>query len=232
MLFLLPAYLSENSKNNAFAPEISEIILKIDHYLVENEKTARKIIKFFCPEKKQPELKLFLLNKNSTNADLKEIFTLMKSGTDVGLLSEAGLPCIADPGNIAVKWCHENSIKVVPINGPSSIILALISSGFNGQQFTFHGYLPIDKSEKRKKLLELEKMVEKTGYTQIFMETPYRNMPMIEDLCSSISGNTLLCIAANINDNDSEFIKTKKIADWKNQIPELHKIPAIFLIGK
>jgi 16S rRNA (cytidine1402-2'-O)-methyltransferase len=232
MLFLLPAYLSENSKNNAFAPEISEIILKIDHYLVENEKTARKMIKFFCPEKKQPELKLFLLNKNSTNADLKEIFTLMKSGTDVGLLSEAGLPCIADPGNIAVKWCHENSIKVVPINGPSSIILALISSGFNGQQFTFHGYLPIDKSEKRKKLLELEKLVEKTGYTQIFMETPYRNMPMIEDLCSSISGNTLLCIAANINDKDSEFIKTKKIADWKKQIPELHKIPAIFLIGK
>ncbi|MFC6267870.1 SAM-dependent methyltransferase [Frigoriflavimonas asaccharolytica] len=232
MLYLLPAYLSENSPKSAFAPEISEIILNVDHYIVENEKTARKMIKFYCPEKKQPELKLFLLNKNSTNADLKEIFGLMKSGTDVGLLSEAGLPCIADPGNIAVKWCHENSIKVIPINGPSSIILALISSGFNGQQFTFHGYLPIDKSEKRKKLLELEKLVEKTGYTQVFMETPYRNMPMIEDLCSSISGNTLLCIAANINDPNSEFIKTKKILDWKKNIPELHKVPAIFLIGK
>lgn len=232
MLYLLPAYLSENSPKNAFSPEISEIIFNVDHYIVENEKTARKMIKFFCAEKKQPELKLFLLNKNSTNADLKEIFGLMKSGTNVGLLSEAGLPCIADPGNIAVKWCHENSIKVVPINGPSSIILALISSGFNGQQFTFHGYLPIDKSEKRKKILELEKLVEKTGYTQIFMETPYRNMPMIEDLCSSIAGNTLLCIAANINDPKSEFIKTKKIADWKKSIPELHKIPAIFLIGK
>lgn len=232
MLYLLPAYLSENSPKTAFAPEIAEIISNIDHFIVENEKTSRKMIKFFCPEKKQSELKLFLLNKNSTNADMREIYTLMKSGTDVGLLSEAGLPCIADPGNIAVKWCHENGIKVIPVNGPSSIILALISSGFNGQQFTFHGYLPIDKSEKRKKLLELEKMVEKTGYTQIFMETPYRNMPMIEDLCSTISGNTLLCIAANINDPASEFIKTKKIADWKKQVPQLHKIPAIFLIGK
>lgn len=232
MLFLLPAYLSENSSKTAFSQEISEIISNVDHFLVENEKTSRKIIKFFCPEKKQSELKLYLLNKHSTNADLKEVHNVMKSGIDVGLLSEAGLPCIADPGNIAVKWCHENSIKVVPINGPSSIILALISSGFNGQQFTFHGYLPIDKSEKRKKINELEKLVEKTGYTQIFMETPYRNMPMLEDLCQTLSGNTLLCVAANINDPDSEFIKTKKISVWKKEMPQLHKIPAIFLIGK
>lgn len=232
MLFLLPAYLSENSPKTAFSPDITEIIFKIDHYLVENEKTARKIIKFFAPEKKQSELKLYLLNKNSTNADWKEVQELLKNQQDVGLLSEAGLPCIADPGNIAVKWCHQNGVRVVPVNGPSSIILALISSGFNGQQFNFHGYLPIERSEKKKKILELERTVEKSGTTQIFMETPYRNMPMMEDLCHVLAGNTLLCVAANINDPSAEFIKTKSISAWKKEMPELHKIPAIFLIGK
>lgn len=232
MLFLLPAYLSENSPKTAFAPEISEIISKIDYYLVENEKTARRMIKFFCPEKKQSELQLFVLNKHSKNEDWQEVQEVLKNKQDVGLLSEAGLPCIADPGNIAVKWCHQNSIRVIPINGPSSIILALISSGFNGQQFTFHGYLPIDKSERRKKIVELESAANKTGFTQIFMETPYRNMPMMEDLCQILQGNTVLCVAANINDPKTEMIKTKIVSAWKKSLPQLHKIPTIFLIGK
>ena len=232
MLFLLPAYLSENSPKTAFAPEISEIISKIDYYLVENEKTARRMIKFFCPEKKQSELQLFVLNKHSKNEDWQEVQEVLKNKQDVGLLSEAGLPCIADPGNIAVKWCHQNSIRVVPINGPSSIILALISSGFNGQQFTFHGYLPIDKSERRKKIVVLENVANKTGFTQIFMETPYRNMPMMEDLCQILQGNTVLCVAANINDPETEMIKTKIVSAWKKSLPQLHKIPTIFLIGK
>ena len=232
MLFLLPAYLSENSPKTAFAPEISEIISKIDYYLVENEKTARRMIKFFCPEKKQSELQLFVLNKHSKNEDWQEVQEVLKNKQDVGLLSEAGLPCIADPGNIAVKWCHQNSIRVVPINGPSSIILALISSGFNGQQFTFHGYLPIDKYERRKKIVELANAANKTGFTQFLMETPYRNMPMIEDLCQILQGNTVLCVAANINDPETEMIKTKIISAWKKSLPQLHKIPTIFLIGK
>lgn len=232
MLFLLPAYLSDNSPKTAFAPEISEIISKIDYYLVENEKTARRMIKFFCPEKKQSELQLFVLNKHSKNEDWQEVQEVLKNKQDVGLLSEAGLPCIADPGNIAVKWCHQNSIRVIPINGPSSIILALISSGFNGQQFTFHGYLPIDKSERRKKIVALENAANKTGFTQIFMETPYRNMPMMEDLCQILQGNTVLCVAANINDPKTEMIKTKIVSAWKKSLPQLHKIPTIFLIGK
>ena len=153
MLFLIPAYLSEESPVEYFAPSIKEYILKTDYFFVENEKTARKVIKFFVPEKKQSELKLFLLDKYSESSDLKEAQKLMKSGQDFGLLSEAGLPCIADPGNLMVKWCHENNIKVIPINGPSSIILALISSGFNGQEFTFHGYLPIDREQKKKQIL-------------------------------------------------------------------------------
>lgn len=232
MLFLIPAYLSEESPLEYFAPAIKEYILKTDYFFVENEKAARKVIKFFCPEKKQPDIKLFLLDKYSENSDLKEAQNLMKAGQDFGLLSEAGLPCIADPGNIIVKWCHENSIKVVPVNGPSSIILALISSGFNGQEFTFHGYLPIDKSQKSQKIKFLETQVQKTGYSQIFMETPYRNNQLFEDLMKSLSPNTKLCIAANINHPTDEFIKTLSIKDWQKSKPELHKIPAVFVLGK
>jgi 16S rRNA (cytidine1402-2'-O)-methyltransferase len=232
MLFLIPAYLSEESPVEYFAPSIKEYILKTDYFFVENEKTARKVIKFFAPEKKQSELKLFLLDKYSESSDLKEAQKLMKSGQDFGLLSEAGLPCIADPGNLMVKWSHENNIKVIPINGPSSIILALISSGFNGQEFTFHGYLPIDREQKKKQILFLENQVQKSGYSQIFMETPYRNNQLLEDLIKFLNPNTKLCIAANINHPTEEFIKTQKISDWKNKKPELHKIPAVFVLGK
>ena len=232
MLFLIPAYLSDESPIDYFAPSIKEYILKTDYFFVENEKTARKVIKFFAPEKKQSDLKLFLLDKYSESNDLKEAQKLMKSGQDFGLLSEAGLPCIADPGNVMVKWCHENNIKVIPINGPSSIILALISSGFNGQEFTFHGYLPIDREQKKKQILSLENQVQKSGYSQIFMETPYRNNQLLEDLIKFLNPNTKLCIAANINHPTEEFIKTLKISDWKNKKPELHKIPAVFVLGK
>jgi 16S rRNA (cytidine1402-2'-O)-methyltransferase len=232
MLFLIPAYLSDESPIDYFAPSIKEYILKTDYFFVENEKTARKVIKFFAPEKKQSDLKLFLLDKYSESNDLKEAQKLMKSGQDFGLLSEAGLPCIADPGNLMVKWCHENNIKVIPINGPSSIILALISSGFNGQEFTFHGYLPIDKEQKKKQILFLEHQVQKSGYSQIFMETPYRNNQLLEDLIKFLNPNTKLCIAANINHPTEEFIKTLKISDWKNKKPELHKIPAVFVLGR
>ena len=232
MLFLIPAYLSDESPIDYFAPSIKEYILKTDYFFVENEKTARKVIKFFAPEKRQSDLKLFLLDKYSESNDLKDAQKLMKSGQDFGLLSEAGLPCIADPGNLMVKWCHENNVKVIPINGPSSIILALISSGFNGQEFTFNGYLPIDREQKKKQIQFLENQVQKTGYSQIFMETPYRNNQLFENLIKFLNPNTKLCIAANINHPTEEFIKTQKISDWKNKKPELHKIPAVFVLGK
>jgi 16S rRNA (cytidine1402-2'-O)-methyltransferase len=131
-----------------------------------------------------------------------------------------------------VAWAHQHNVKVIPINGPSSIILALISSGFNGQQFSFNGYLPIDKGEKRKQILHLESLVQKTGYSQIFMETPYRNNQLIEDLTKTLNLKTKLCIAANINDPDGEFIKTQSIADWKKSDVDLHKIPAVFVLGR
>ncbi len=231
MLFLIPAYLSEKSPLTYFAPVIQEYIMKTDYFFVENEKTARRVIKFFAPEKKQPDLKLFLLNKHSAAEDLQEARELMKKGQDFGLLSEAGLPCIADPGNIMVKWCHEQNIRVVPVNGPSSIILALVSSGFNGQQFTFHGYLPIDKAEKKAKIQWLEAQVQKTGYAQIFMETPYRNLQLLEDLCKTLSPKTQLCIAADINNPAGEYIRTLPIKLWQKEKPDLHKVPAVFVLG-
>jgi 16S rRNA (cytidine1402-2'-O)-methyltransferase len=151
---------------------------------------------------------------------------------DFGLLSEAGLPCIGDPGNIMVGWSHQNNIRVIPVNGPSSFVLALIASGFNGQEFTFNGYLPIDKEKKKKEIQHLENQANKTGFTQIFMETPYRNNQLFDDLVKFLNPHTKLCIAANINDPQNELIKTKTITEWKKQKPELHKIPAVFLIGK
>lgn len=232
MLFLLPAYLSENTPITHFSPVLKDYIMQTDYFFVENEKTARRIIKFFAPEKKQADLELFLLDKYTENDDIKDAQELMLKGQDFGLLSEAGLPCIADPGNLIVKWCHEKSIRVIPVSGPSSIILALISSGFNGQEFTFNGYLPIERGERKKQLLHLESLVQKTGYSQIFMETPYRNNQLFEDLCKFLSPETRLCIAADINDPEHEFIKTKKIGNWKKSQPELHKIPAVFVLGR
>jgi len=232
VIFLIPAYLSENTSLSYFAPIISDYILKLDYYFVENEKTARKIIKFFSPEKDQSRLNLFVLNKHSEISDFSEAIKLIKDGNNFGILSEAGLPCIADPGNIVVSWAHHNNIRVVPISGPSSIILALISSGFNGQEFTFHGYLPIDKLDRKKQILNLESQVKKTGYTQIFMETPYRNNQLFEDLCKNLHNESKLCISANISDPNNEFIKTMKILEWRKQKINIHKTPAIFLLGK
>ncbi|MBS1550322.1 MAG: SAM-dependent methyltransferase [Bacteroidetes bacterium] len=232
MLFLIPAYLSEETSLTHFAPVIKEYILKTDYFFVENEKTARKVIKFFCPEKKQSDLKLYVLDKYSENSDLKEAQNLMKAGQDFGLLSEAGLPCIADPGNIMVQWSHKNNIKVIPFNGPSSILLALISSGFNGQEFTFNGYLPIDVAARKQKILFLETQVQKTGYTQIFMETPYRNNQLLESLYKFLNPNTLLCVASNINHPSQEKIKTQTIREWQKEKPDFHKIPTVFVIGK
>lgn len=232
MLFLLPAYLSPETPKNYFAPIISEYILKTDYFFVENEKPARKIIKYFCPEKKQSDLKLFIVDKYSENKDLLEAQKLLKEGIDFGLLSDAGLPCIGDPGNIMVKFCHENNIKIIAINGPSSFVLALVASGFNGQEFTFNGYLPIEKLERKSKINLLESTLNKTGFTQIFMETPYRNLSLFDDLCKFLSPQTKLCIAANINHPTEEFIKTKTVKNWQKEKPNLHKIPAVFLLGK
>ena len=232
MLVLIPAYLSPEANVDEIAPVIRDYIRSIDHYFVENEKTARRIIKFLCPEKVQAELKLYLLDKDTVVSELSDAQDLLKSGVDFGVLSEAGMPCIADPGHIIVRWAHQHQIKVLPLTGPSSILLTLISSGFIGQQFTFHGYLPIDKSQRRAQILQMESVVNKAGYTQIFMETPYRNNALIEDLVKILSPETSLCIAANLTHPKSESIMTLKVKEWRKKKVDFHKIPAVFAIGR
>lgn len=228
-LFLLPCYLGENSSVKIFSEYQKQIISKLTYFVVENEKSARKFLKFIFPEVNQQELQIEILNKNTNETALEKIIQPLLDGNNIGLLSEAGLPCIADPGNILVQFCHERNIEVKPISGPTSIILALISSGLNGQKFTFHGYLPIDKLQVKVFIKEIERKSVQQNSAEIFMETPYRNNQLLEIILQTCAPQTLLCIATNIT-LSNEKIKTKTIANWKSKIPDLHKKPTIFIL--
>lgn len=203
----------------------------IDHYIVENDKTARKSIKEVNPEKKQSELVLFTLNKRTEVKEHLDFIKPLLEGKSMGLMSEAGCPGVADPGAVIVKLAHEKGIQVVPLVGPSSILLAMMASGMNGQSFTFHGYLPIEKDEKRASFKNLEKTSFEQNQSQIFIETPYRNNKLLEDLLQTLHPETHLCIATDIT-LATEYIKTKKIAAWKKETIDLHKRPTIFIIHK
>jgi 16S rRNA (cytidine1402-2'-O)-methyltransferase len=182
-------------------------------------------------EKKQSELILFSLNKHTDSKEHQEFIKPLLEGKNIGLMSEAGCPGIADPGAAIVKIAHEKGIKVIPLVGPSSILLALMASGMNGQSFTFNGYLPIDKSEKKATLKQLEKLSFDKNQSQLFIETPYRNNKLLEDILETLQPNTLLCIACDIT-LPSEFIKTLPINNWKKQKIDLHNRPCIFIIHK
>ena len=210
---------------------VQRTIDSLDYFIVENEKTARKFIKLMCPEKSQPSLKLFKLDKYADPMEVRTYLDACALGISVGLLSEAGVPAIADPGADIVKLAHEKGIKVVPLVGPSSIILAMMSSGFNGQNFAFNGYLPIDASEKKSTLKNLEKISQEKNQSQIFIETPYRNDKFLQDLKSILHPSTMLCVACDVT-LPTEYIKTLSISNWKNERPDLHKRPAIFIIHK
>jgi 16S rRNA (cytidine1402-2'-O)-methyltransferase len=177
----------------------------------------------------QSDLLIHDYGKHNRDGNLNEFFSGLLAGRDVGLMSEAGCPGIADPGAEIVAFAHQKGIKVVPLVGPSSILLALMASGFNGQSFTFHGYLPIDKVQRSQKIKELENLSEKNKQTQLFIETPFRNNPMLEEILKTCHPNTRLCIACNLTGED-EMVQTKSIADWKKQVPDLHKKPVIFLL--
>lgn len=230
-LYLIPTRLGDNPPLEVLPISIKKIIEDIDHYIVENEKTARRFIKRISPSKSQPSLKLQVLNKYTTEAERNTYLNNCLEGFSVGLLSEAGCPAIADPGADIVSLAHQMDIKVVPLVGPSSIILALMGSGMNGQSFTFNGYLPIDKSERKQKLKALERLSAEQHQAQIFIETPYRNMKMLEDLTSTLHPNTRICVACDLT-LPTEFIKTKTANDWKHNKEDLHKRPTIFIIQK
>jgi len=230
-LYLIPTTLGETEPLEVMPLSVKKVVEQIDYYIVENEKSARKFIKKISPKESQPSLNLMLLDKYAEDTETARYLDICKEGINVGLLSEAGVPAVADPGASIVKMAHQNNIQVVPLVGPSSILMAMMSSGMNGQNFAFNGYLPIDKSDKKKAIKELERLSKDKNQSQIFIETPYRNEKMFADLKSTLTPTTFLCIAVDIT-LPSEFIKSMTIMDWKHQQPNLHKKPAIFIIHK
>ena len=227
-LFLIPTLLGDVEPLEVLPMKIKKVLDQTSHYIVENEKSARAFIKKVHPGKAQPQLKLDILNKYTEPTEYDAILEPCLLGHNVGILSEAGVPCLADPGSEIVAVAHKKNITVVPLSGPSSILMGLIASGMNGQEFSFNGYLPIETAKRKKKLIALERQSLK-GMTQIFMETPYRNMKLLEDVLAACDRNSRLCIAIDIS-LQTESIKTMTIGEWKNNIPDLHKRPAIFVL--
>jgi 16S rRNA (cytidine1402-2'-O)-methyltransferase len=230
-LYLIPTTLGESEPLDVLPHSVKRTIEFIDDYIVENEKTARKFIKSIDPEKVQASLKVSTLNKHTEASEYNKMIQPCLEGKNIGLLSEAGCPGIADPGAVIVKLAHERNIQVVPLVGPSSILLAMMASGMNGQNFAFIGYLPIDKTDKKITLRNLEKLSQDKNQSQIFIETPYRNNKMMEDILQALQPNTHLCVAADIT-LPTEYIKTMRVSDWKKTKIELHNRPAIFIIHK
>ncbi len=230
-LYLIPTTLGEMDPQDVLPQTVKRAIDFIDDFIVENEKTARKFIKAIHPEKAQSSLRLSPLNKHTEDTKFNAMLSPCLKGLNVGLMSEAGCPGVADPGAVIVKMAHENGIQVVPLVGPSSILLAMMGSGMNGQSFAFNGYLPIDKGDKKTALKNFENLSSTKNQSQIFIETPYRNNKLLEDLLQTLQPNTHLCIATDIT-LPTEYIKTFRVADWKKIKVDLHNRPTIFIIHK
>ncbi|WP_417362969.1 SAM-dependent methyltransferase [Galbibacter sp.] len=228
-LYLIPTTLGNNDPMEVLPISVKHLIDSTDYFIVENEKTVRKFIKKISPEKSQQNLKLETLNKHTAPEALLSYLKPCFEGFDLGVISEAGCPGVADPGAEMASLAHQKGIQVVPMVGPSSILMALMASGMNGQSFAFNGYLPIDKAEKKKALKQLEKRSSDLNQSQIFMETPYRNDKLLKDLISILQPQTRLTVAADITLAD-EFIKTKTIQQWKSSTVDLHKRPTIFVL--
>jgi len=230
-LYLIPATIGEGAVEKVIPSYNQSIINKIDIYIVEEVRTARRFLKKAGIIKPIDELTFYVLNEHSKEHEISSYLDAIKEGKHIGLLSEAGVPCIADPGAAIVKIAQSNNINVIPLVGPSSIFMALMASGFNGQQFSFLGYLPVDKKLRVDKLKEIEKTIYQKNETQIFIETPYRNNQMIESILSTCRNETMMCIATDVS-MDSEYIKTKSIAQWKKSIPDINKRATVFLLYK
>ena len=230
-LYLLPATLGD-SKIEAVIPEdVKNIVNSINHYIVENQRTARRYLKKLGIKTPIDNLDFYTLNKHTLPDEINNFLQPVFQGRNVGIISEAGCPGIADPGSEIVKLAHQKNIRVIPLTGPSSIFLALMASGMNGQNFAFVGYLPIKKDEKLKRIRFLENRSFAENQTQIFMEAPYRNQHLLNDILKTCQSNTLLCLSVNIT-LEKEFIQTKTISEWKKNIPDINKMPAIFLLHK
>ncbi len=228
-LYLIPTTLGDNEPLEVLPISIKRVIEAVDHYIVENEKSARRFIKKISPRKSQPGLHIEVLNKYTEAESIPSFLTPCEEGLNVGILSEAGCPGIADPGADVVRIAHQKNIQVVPLVGPSSILLALMASGFNGQNFAFNGYLPIDASERKKAIKSLERKSIDLRQSQIFIETPYRNDKLFKELTKTLADHTQLCIACDIT-LPTEFIRTQSVSEWQKTSMDLNKRPAIFII--
>ena len=230
-LYLIPVTLGETPIEQVLPAYNREIILKIRHFIVENERTARRFLKKTDSSINIDDLTFYLLNKHTSPQVISDYLKPISEGNPVGIISEAGCPAIADPGADVVAIAQQRNIPVVPLVGPSSILMSLMASGFNGQSFAFHGYLPIDGDKKIKAIKDCEQRIYSENQTQLFIETPYRNNKLLEDFLKTCRPSTRLCIAADIT-CESEYIKTKSIGEWKKQVPDLSKRPCLFLIYK
>lgn len=228
-LYLIPTPLSSNANSNTVVPVAKEIILKLDNFIVEDLRTSRRYISSLDLGLTIEDLNFSELNKKTPDSQISTLLAPLKEGIDLGLMSEAGCPGIADPGARAVALAHKWGCRVQPVTGPSSIFLALMASGFNGQNFSFNGYLPIKPKELGKKILELEEESRKKDTTQIFIEAPYRNNKLLQQLANTCNPNTRICVARDIT-GEQEYIATKTAREWLGEKLELHKIPSIFLM--
>lgn len=230
-LFLIPNTLGSEQLDHILPATVKEIAVTIRHFAVEEVKSARRVLRKMDRQFPIDDSQFVILNKHTAAPELSGLIKVLKSGENVGILSEAGCPGIADPGAVLVALAHENGIRVSPMVGPSSILLTLIGSGFNGQQFSFHGYLPKEQKERIRKLKDLEARVRRTGETQLFMDTPFRNMHVLEDLLNELTDDTFLCIACNLTLPD-EQIHTRTVSDWREHAYDLAKNPVMFALGK
>jgi len=228
-LYLIPTTLGESAPLEVLPISIKRAVENIDYYIAENEKTARRFIKSISAGKSQPDLHFETLNKFTEAFELPSYLEPCLNGIDIGLVSEAGCPAIADPGAAIVQIAHEKNIKVVPLVGPSSILLAMMASGMNGQNFAFNGYLPIDNIERKKAIKKFERTSRETGQSQIFIETPYRNDKLLSEFIKTLQPSTRLCIAIDIS-LQTESIHTKSMQEWKKADLDFHKRPSIFIL--
>jgi 16S rRNA (cytidine1402-2'-O)-methyltransferase len=229
-LFLIPTFLSDQNGADSLPLINNLIISELNYFIVENIRSARRFLRSAGYRKDFNEVLFYELNEHTKSDEVATFLQPLLTGENMGLISEAGTPCVADPGADLVLLAHQNNIRIIPLTGSNSMLLALMASGLNGQQFTFHGYLPIERNERNKFIRSIEKDALISGRTQIFIETPYRNNQLFEALISNCNPGLKLCVACQIN-TEVEFIKTLTIKDWKTQVPDLHKKPTVFLIN-
>lgn len=230
-LYLIPTTLGDTSIERVLPPDLTRLISSVPVFIVENIRTARRFLKKVNPAIVIDDLIFFELNQHTEKKEIVRYLEPNQQGLDIGIISEAGCPGVADPGAEVVKIAHAKNIQVVPLVGPSSILLALMASGMSGQNFAFNGYLPIKNPEKSQQIKMLEKRMQTEGQTQIFIEAPYRNAQLLDELLKNCDPQTMLCIAADIT-LDTEFIRSKPVSYWKTNVPDIQKRPAIFMIGK